>query len=118
MINVNEMHFSSLSLKILDGGGVESLLEINLSSLDYFVNVSRSHRLKGTDQEKLLNEDILSQIESEAPFTALEFFNVELSTMTTIVSTVLTYLTILVQFNPTKTNEQDIILQNSTTQSG
>ena len=96
------------------GGG--SLLKLICHYI--ILNVSRSHRLNGTDQEKLLIEDIMSQIESEAPFTALEFFNVELSTMTTIISTVLTYVIILVQFNPTKTNEQDIILKNSTSQSG
>ena len=96
------------------GGG--SLLKFIFHYI--ILNVSRSHRLNGTDQEKLLIEDIMSQIESEAPFTALEFFNVELSTMTTIISTVLTYLIIMVQFNPTKTNEQDIVLKNATTPSG
>ena len=50
-------------------------------------------------------EDVISQIELEAPFTALGFFNIELSTMTSIISTVLTYIIVLVQSKPQHTGD-------------
>jgi hypothetical protein len=82
--------------------------------LQSFGSHYRFHRLEGTDQEKMLIEDIISQIESETPFSAMGYFNIELSTMTSIISTVLTYIIILVQFNPSFTDANKLKPQNST----
>ena len=37
-------------------------------------------------------------VELEEPFTALGFFNIERSTLTSLLSTILTYLIIILQF--------------------
>ena len=50
------------------------------------------------DKEMVLY--LISEINQEGPFTALGFFSVELSTLTSLVSTILTYLIVLVQFQP------------------
>ena len=42
---------------------------------------------------------LIQMIQKEGPFTALDFFNVDKSMVTASVSTVLTYLIILVQFD-------------------
>ena len=47
----------------------------------------------------------MSEIDREQPFTALEFFNVERSTLTSLVGTVLTYLIVLVQFQQSAETE-------------
>ena len=47
--------------------------------------------------EKII-ADIVHQIEEETPFTALGFFNVERTTLTSLVATILTYLIIMKQF--------------------
>ena len=43
---------------------------------------------------------IIHLIELEPPFTALGFFDVQQSTLTAMASSILSYLIILVQFNP------------------
>ena len=48
--------------------------------------------------EKII-ADIVHQIDEETPFTALGFFNVERTTLTSLVATILTYLIILKQFD-------------------
>ena len=60
----------------------------------------RPNLLKGTKHEKTHLKSLIRRVETEAPFTALGFFDVELSTLTSIVSTVLTYLIIIIQFAP------------------
>ena len=46
---------------------------------------------------------LMYEIRQEEPFTAMGFFNIELSTLTSIVSTILTYVVVLVQFQQTNT---------------
>ena len=41
---------------------------------------------------------LMFEIDREQPFTALGFFNIERSTLTSLVGTILTYLIVLVQF--------------------
>ena len=48
---------------------------------------------------------LIQEIESEGPFTALDFFNVDRPLVTTAFSTVVTYLIILIQFNLCKNSE-------------
>ena len=50
---------------------------------------------------------LIQEIESEGPFTALDFFNVDRSLVTTAFSTVVTYLIILIQFNLCKKSEKN-----------
>jgi len=42
--------------------------------------------------------DTIHQIETEKPFSALGFFTVERSTLTSLLATIITYLIILKQF--------------------
>ena len=48
---------------------------------------------------------LIQRIESEGPFTALDFFNVDRALVTTTFSTVVTYLIIMIQFNLCETSE-------------
>ena len=48
------------------------------------------------EKEKVLY--LIIEIKEEEPFTALGFFRIERSTLTTILLTILTYLIVLVQF--------------------
>ena len=48
---------------------------------------------------------LIQEIESEGPFTALDFFDVDRPLVTTAFSTVVTYLIILIQFNLCKKSE-------------
>ena len=47
-------------------------------------------------------EKLICKLEAEGPFNALGFFDIECSTLTTLVSTIVTYLVVLVQFEPTQ----------------
>ena len=49
---------------------------------------------------------LICEIKEEGPFTAMGFFNIERSTLTSLVSTILTYLIVLVQFQPDNPNIQ------------
>ena len=42
---------------------------------------------------------LIQKIENEGPFTAMDFFNVDKSLVTGALSTIITYLIILIQFN-------------------
>ena len=42
---------------------------------------------------------LIQEVETEGPFTAYDFFNVDNSMLTAALATVVTYLIILVQFN-------------------
>ena len=48
-------------------------------------------------------EKLICKLEAEGPFTALGFFEIERSTLTSLVSTIVTYLVVIVQFVPQKT---------------
>ena len=56
-------------------------------------------KVHGEEKENVMF--LISDIKEEGPFTALGFFNIECSTLTSLVSTILTYLIVLVQFQPT-----------------
>jgi hypothetical protein len=43
---------------------------------------------------------LIYEIDREEPFHAFGFFNIERSTLTSLVGTILTYLIVLVQFQP------------------
>ena len=43
--------------------------------------------------------NIIGKVQDETPFSAYGFFNIERSTLTTMMATILTYLIILVQFD-------------------
>ena len=51
----------------------------------------------GRGLRKVMN--IIENIQDETPFTASEFFNVDLSTLTAIAGATLTYLIILIEFD-------------------
>lgn len=72
----------------------------SLSFYQYFI---RSHLDGCNKKEHILH--IISEL--ECPFSALGFFNIERSTLTSLVSTILTYLIILVQFEQSKTGVGD-----------
>ena len=57
--------------------------------------------------------NVIQQIELESTFDALGFFKIELSTLTSLGSTILTYLIILAQFNssPPSTDQLTEIIQ-------
>ena len=52
--------------------------------------------MNGDEKETVLL--LMYVISQEGPFTALGFFSIELNTLTSIISTTVTYLVILVQF--------------------
>ena len=49
------------------------------------------------EEKKLL--DLIYQVQEETPFTALGFFDVDRSTLTSILATSATYIIILLQFD-------------------
>ena len=51
---------------------------------------------------------LIQRIDKEGPFTALSFFNVDRSLMTTALSTTVTYIIILIQFDLCKHADDDI----------
>ena len=52
--------------------------------------------------------------EAEGPFHALEFFEIEISTLTTLTSIIFTYLLVMVQFNDSDFKSYQIPTQNVT----
>ena len=50
------------------------------------------------DKEEL--DYYISEMEAETPFTAWGFYSVDKTTLTELLSTVITYLLILIQFSP------------------
>ena len=54
-------------------------------------------------EERLAILNLVYEMDKETPFTALGFFDVDQTTLTSLVSTVLTYLVIMVQFQQTET---------------
>ena len=56
--------------------------------------------LRATKPERTHLKSLIRKIETESPFDALGFFTIELSTLTAILSTMLTYLIIMIQFAP------------------
>ena len=52
--------------------------------------------------------NVIQQIELESTFDALGFFKIELSTLTSLGSTILTYLIILAQFNSSMMNNMEV----------
>ena len=69
------------------------------------LNIFSSHLLTASKYEKRLLKNLIRQIDNETPFDAIGFFNIELSTFTSIISTFLTYLIILVQFKDSPSSE-------------
>ena len=82
--------------------------------------------LRATKPERTQLKSLIRKIETESPFDALGFFTIELSTLTAILSTMLTYLIILIQFAPdqpifgdwTTRSKQGEIIGLTTGQSG
>ena len=58
--------------------------------------------------------NIISEIEREAPFKALGLFSVDLTTLTSIVSTAMTYIVIMVQFEDSEKASQEYDHSNIT----
>ena len=54
-----------------------------------------------TTDEKMLRQYqmLIQKIDQEGPFTAMDFFKVDKTTVTTACSTIITYLIILIQFD-------------------
>ena len=73
--------------------------------------IFRSSLAIGEEAEKVQLNNLIYVIEKELPFDALGLFNVDLTTLTSIFSSVMTYLVIMVQFNETEKSKTD----NSTT---
>ena len=59
----------------------------------------RPYIATGTAEQKVELKSLIYEIKSEAPFDAMGLFTVDLSTITSVLSTVMTYLVIMVQFN-------------------
>ena len=55
-------------------------------------------QISSVEAAKVLH--IIYNIKLEEPFTASGFFGIDLSTLTSLASTILTYLIVLVQFQP------------------
>ena len=53
---------------------------------------------KDDDKEEL--DYYISELEAETPFSAWGFYSVEKTTLTSLLSTVITYLIIMIQFQP------------------
>lgn len=53
--------------------------------------------------EKVCQQNLANKIEKEAPFDGLGLFEVKWSTLASIISTILTYLVVLVQGIPNST---------------
>ena len=65
------------------------------------------------EKEKVLY--LIFEINQEGPFTALGLFSIELSTLTSLFSTILTYLIVLVQFNPPGNQDEIVQINNTVT---
>ena len=71
-----------------------------ISTHSLFWIYSRPMLLRATKPERTHLKSLIRKIETESPFDALGFFTIELSTLTAILSTMLTYLIIMIQFAP------------------
>ena len=88
-----------------------NILQWNLISILFIFYIFRSSLAIGEEAEKVQLNNLIYAIEKELPFDALGLFNVDLTTLTSIFSSVMTYLVIMVQFNETEKSKTD----NSTT---
>ena len=77
------LKYFSTSLKIL------FIIKCNLSGREEYTTVG----------ENLQYRNLIENIKDEEPFTALGFFNVDKTSVTAILGTVITYNIILIQFN-------------------
>ena len=57
---------------------------------------------------------LYNETEAEGPFHALGFFEIEKSTLTSLTSTIVTYLLVMVQFNDSSNNNANTPTQNVT----
>ena len=96
---------------------IESLdrwaFSIDDSKLSLFV--ARPFLTEGTHQERTQLMNVIRQIELETTFDALGFFKIELSTLTSLGSTIMTYLIILAQFNSSPTPTSTTTTTTTTT---
>ena len=53
----------------------------------------------GTDRERVELKNLIYEIKWETPFDAMGLFIVDLSTITSVASSIMTYLVIMVQFH-------------------
>ena len=70
-------------------------------------NHFRQYLPMGTDHGRIELKNLIHQINNESAFDALGLFSVNLRTITTILSTVVTYLIIMVQFIPSQGTEYE-----------
>lgn len=66
---------------------------------------------KTTDSEITV---LTNQVEAEGPFTAMGFFEVQKSTLTALISTVITYLLVMIQFSQSDQQDKVMPAQNIT----
>ena len=59
-------------------------------------------------------EVLCMETDAEGPFHALEFFEIEMSTLTILTSIIITYLLVMVQFNDSELKSYETPFQNVT----
>ena len=58
----------------------------------------RAHWVDWNSNDDKIALNLIAEIEAETPFTALGFYSIEKSTLTSLLSTIVTYLIIVIQF--------------------
>ena len=58
----------------------------------------RTHWVNWNSKDDKIALNLIAEIEAETPFTALGFYSIEKSTLTSLLSTIVTYLIIVIQF--------------------
>lgn len=78
----------------------------------YYFLSSRELHARTDDKEVQVQ---IYQMEAEAPFSALGFFEIGRPTLTSLLSTIITYLVVMVQFAPNLHEKRDNITHTTVT---